>query len=62
MRLERVDTMTISQKIDYFYTDLSLKENFWNDINLIKQRVKEIFITNYGNYLFICHVYLDCWF
>ena len=54
MRLGKADAMTLPQKIDYFYNDPGLKSWFENDINKIRQWVKAIFVTNNGNYLFIC--------
>ena len=60
MKSGKADAMTLSQKIDYFYSDSRLKSNFGNNMNNIRQWVKAMFVTNNGNYLFICQVYLDC--
>ena len=52
--------MTLPQKIDDFYSDSELKRLFGNDLNLIRQWVKAMLVSNNGRFLFLCQLYLDC--
>ena len=51
--LEKTDSMTLRQRIDYFYS--MFKEHGWTlDLNWYYKNIKELVVTNDEKYLFRC--------
>ena len=56
MKLGKADAMTLPQKIDYFCSEPGVQANFGWNINLFRQFVKALFVTNNGNYLYVKYI------
>ena len=60
MRLGKADAMTLIQKIEYYYSDPTLRANWTWNMDENRKGIKAIFVANNGKYLFTCQVHLDC--